>query len=273
MKKTLMIMIGLVATSMFAGTASAAIVFFDDFQDETLPNLVPGISAVTGTKGDVADIGTGYNDETFDYHIEVLADPTTGAAADSQVLRLKGAGDDSAGKYYAENGSIDGALTGNILLDGAVFTFDFYQTGGTNSHAIQIKPRLSGTSDTDFGTIGFNEAGGISGGGTYNSTNANGRDAWYRATITFTYDSTDQYDVDVDVLDIANNTSSLNNAATVTAPAGTQIDEIYLLGNGNADKIAYVDNVTVSGVPVPEPATMSLLALGGLAMLRRRRRA
>jgi hypothetical protein len=38
--------------------------------------------------------------------------------------------------------------------------------------------------------------------------------------------------------------------------------------NGGVD----IDTITVSGT-VPEPATMSLLALGGIAMLRRRRRA
>ena len=42
--------------------------------------------------------------------------------------------------------------------------------------------------------------------------------------------------------------------------------------NGSNDGQALgLDNIAISGTPTPEPATMSLLALGGLALVRRRR--
>jgi len=48
-------------------------------------------------------------------------------------------------------------------------------------------------------------------------------------------------------------------------------------GDRNADGVtydhgeAYWDNIAVDGTWIPEPATLSLLALGGLAVMRRRR--
>jgi len=48
-------------------------------------------------------------------------------------------------------------------------------------------------------------------------------------------------------------------------------EERVFVGNG-ADTYVGLNNVTFFGTPVPEPMTMSLLVLGGLAMLRRRDR-
>jgi MYXO-CTERM domain-containing protein len=50
----------------------------------------------------------------------------------------------------------------------------------------------------------------------------------------------------------------------------TKVDEIQLIGNGGGAVGWSVDNVNFSS-PVPEPAALGLLALGGLLMTRRRK--
>lgn len=60
-------------------------------------------------------------------------------------------------------------------------------------------------------------------------------------------------------------------------PVGSQIVLVFaggLLGNtvGNEDYVVLYDAVSLETSPVPEPATLGLLALGGLFVLRRRRR-
>ena len=60
-------------------------------------------------------------------------------------------------------------------------------------------------------------------------------------------------------------------AVTIEAPAGAASVEYAWLytWKGDSSSGVYIDDVSMT----PEPATMGLLALGGLAMLRRRRRA
>ncbi|UCC31032.1 MAG: PEP-CTERM sorting domain-containing protein [Phycisphaerales bacterium] len=54
------------------------------------------------------------------------------------------------------------------------------------------------------------------------------------------------------------------------APAGIESVEILDLPNDGIGMASWFDNVS-HGEIVPEPATLSLLALGGLAMIRKRR--
>jgi hypothetical protein len=62
--------------------------------------------------------------------------------------------------------------------------------------------------------------------------------------------------------------SSFTNAGNVDF---TQVDKIVLILSGPNAEDGMLDLLEVTNTPAPEPATLSLLALGGLAMLRRRK--
>ena len=68
------------------------------------------------------------------------------------------------------------------------------------------------------------------------------------------------------------------NAVTGAIPAGTRwllaqvaYQDASLMASDGTTHPAYVDGADLSIRAVPEPVTMSMLALGGLGMLRRRR--
>ncbi len=95
----------------------------------------------------------------------------------------------------------------------------------------------------------------------------------------FTYGQWQRYET---VLDFGSRTMTalLDGTPFATGPmlnASTDLTDVGLgISNTLPDvpAIAYWDNLSVvsSAAPVPEPATMSLLAAGGLALLRRRRK-
>lgn len=59
--------------------------------------------------------------------------------------------------------------------------------------------------------------------------------------------------------------------ANVTFSAGalSDVGMIRVLMRQNGSTNAFVDDLSITGASIPEPATMSLLALGGIALLRR----
>jgi len=95
-----------------------------------------------------------------------------------------------------------------------------------------------------------------------------------RSGSTLTYNGTDLFDDCIDLwidgeIGVSNN---INEAAFQTN--GLDVMEFYV--KGGSDKVGFgiFDNteVTSGANVVPEPATMTMLALGGLAALRRRKR-
>jgi hypothetical protein len=59
------------------------------------------------------------------------------------------------------------------------------------------------------------------------------------------------------------------------APTSGTYGQLFFVVQGGADATGmtvYIDNITVSGGDIPEPASLSLLGLGSLALLRRRTR-
>jgi MYXO-CTERM domain-containing protein len=74
-------------------------------------------------------------------------------------------------------------------------------------------------------------------------------------------------------LNVANNTSNLASLAGVLPDANNQIviDIDPGPNNTNANRFFYLGVMEVNSSPVPEPAGLGLLGLGGLALFRRRR--
>ncbi|RYG37424.1 PEP-CTERM sorting domain-containing protein [bacterium] len=155
-----------------------------------------------------------------------------------------------AGNYQVITGSFTGwtVIGGNVAGLGA---------GYLSSPSQEID--LSGTIDTSGTGITQNIA--TLAGQSYELT------AQIYAGAGFT-PYTGGVDVLVDGITVATNVQGTNSIFSYTFTAGSSTDITFLSNNGN---VSHIDNVTLNAVP--EPASMAALGLGGLALLRRRRKA
>ena len=181
---------------------------------------------------------------------------------------------------YAHIGGEDEIGIGTYEISGGTFTVDL-DNGGD---AIYIHSAGTFRIIGDGGTI---NTGGVKGDGTIELVmNRTGISAincdWSDDGVPNLVVNLDDYAVvglsDMTLYNIAGkNTGTQGAFATFTNVSVTKDGSALSVGTGlnqySIDYNAGTGNDVVLSVNVPEPATMSLLALGGLAMLRRRRRA
>jgi hypothetical protein len=77
---------------------------------------------------------------------------------------------------------------------------------------------------------------------------------------------------DIGDLDIVDEGPTLTYTYDIPDGTVSATASVFWAGNSGSEGVD-IDNLSFDGTAVPEPATMSLLAIGGLALLRRRRRA
>jgi hypothetical protein len=245
----------ILALVAFAATAWAGMIDIDDFE------------SVDASAGATSPDSSIWNEEIFsggNNVLEVIQDTNNlfGAGTDNQILHLV---DDSDGEKVT--------LYANSVLgstDLVTLSFDLYEPDTLTGGKLYVRMRDEGERSVD---ARFSD--GIAKDNAETVTGSYGQDAPVKISI------------------VANDTGSSVNYAGVSVADGT-----YDIWAGNARIIAggsfrdkdgsvfndleigmftsdsseemYLDNIAVENGAIPEPATMSLLALGGLVAIRRR---
>lgn len=240
--------LAVVASMAMSSASSAAVVFSDDFE------------------------GSGYNNgDNVAIHT-----PDVGlqwsASSNSLLRNASPAPAGSGGTYYASlNDRIIGQLNaGDIAATTSttVYTeFDFYVTSdsGYGLNYITFAPS-PGYRGPDFilqpdGTMKYY----TNASNTYNPV-ANFSftvDAWQHASIVVNYGT------GAGSITVGAQTGNF----TVADPLSTSIREIYFINTNNNQNLVGVDNIVVSTTPVPEPVGLSVVGLGVIGLLHRRRKA
>jgi hypothetical protein len=168
----------------------------------------------------------------------------------------------------AHSGNFSMKLPDNLNVPGAFETynigvtpgakFDFTAFGLTSE---KLAPPGAANNNTSFGGIQATFFSGDNGAGTNLGTIETGAG---NAIFSNHIDSTSPVGVWIPL-----------NTGVFTAPAGAQSIQIFGIGifpqGQDASGAIYVDDFALNTVSVPEPTSISLLALGAIPMLRRRR--
>ena len=100
-------------------------------------------------------------------------------------------------------------------------------------------------------------------------------DTWYRVELLFNRKLDDSGYLPEATVRVFNADDSLFGSGILTAGKGSRVvpDELKKIDvSFRGNKGIFIDDISIfEGAPIPEPATMSLLAIGAVALLRRKR--
>lgn len=187
--------------------------------------------------------------------------------------------DVAAGDYVVVNMDFKTDDQGRFDDDRVGWMINMPTTSSSNIMSVQMDP--GGTGASGYNIEGYwDGVGGADKRPSIADLPVLSNEAWYRLTTTFTKTAVDNepiIGVDLQLLDAAGNpTGSVASGtlATSTLAEGDRPDTKYFSGTVYPSYKNYnhgfADNAGFD--IVPEPATMTLLALGGLALLRRKRK-
>ncbi len=260
----------LIVLAGIASTASAAYVLVDDFE-------ASASGSVNGQNSWVADTNVG---NTL---YAVVTDPTDGT---NQVLQLGNPGSDKkARKPLGVANAIADGTTGTLFFrvnfqkSGTTLNANFGLThndspAGTGDFTIQLPLDNNGKLKAKDGGSTVDLANG--------SATANVLGVWYNLWVVVNH-STDAYRVFVQSdgdADLAVQTELFSTSDPLGFRANPGINSIDNLFIQSSQGFVYWDDFYVDNtgmnlanptIAIPEPASMALLGLGGLMMIRRRR--
>ena len=185
----------------------------------------------------------------------------------------------AVGDYAVVNMDFKTDGTGRFDDDRVGWMYGMPTTSSSNIMSVQMDP--GGTGASGYNIEGYwDGVGGADKRPSIVNLPVLSNEAWYRLTTTFTKTAVDNepiIGVDLQLLDAAGNPTGSVAAGTLdtsTLVAGDRPNAKYFSGTVYPSYKNYnhgfADNAGFD--IVPEPATMSLLALGGLALLKRKRK-
>jgi len=243
--RTMLVVLSMVAIAVSSAsavtiTSGSTVIGFDDFESNTTSSTVAAPDGTGDYDPDAATTGSWSTSETAADKVQVTSYGTPGAFEGSKYLRI------------------------TAMSNHAYLGFSANQTTGTLHFETMVN---TGQTGTDYSTaVGFQNS--SSAWGPMVQFMSGGKITYYNGAFTdsgLTYTANVWKKLEIDWT-IGSSTFDLTyDGTTVTglASRGTaaSMDRIRLSGNG----LSHFD-------AVPEPATMSLLGIGGLLALVRRRR-